>query len=341
MMVTLFGFASFMLLFHYSLQADWKYVLFAGVCAGAAMMAHLNGAIFIGSGIIMLAFRRKYLLSIVFGLAAVLVLTPYIIDVTTNFDLFKLQISNPYVTSKSQLNVFTPLLNLSREHQRLFRKPEIILPMMLFLCSLIVCWKDTRHGRKFLRAYCMLLMVLFGMLVEDKTVKYSTYLAPFWAIVIVDAASVLTAKRTIWKASFGILASGFILFSLYYQTQDILNKEQYVPMNRTIGSYLPNGAWCVAPLNFMFNEIEQVNIVSNELVRLETSNQPTSDNLAAFCDRKHAPYLIFNKYGERIDDITDLKTDRSHVLTLFDIVVENDDFTVLRRKTVGQSTQIH
>ena len=341
MMVTLFGFASFVLLFRDVQSSGWKYILLAGVCAGAAMMSHLNGAIFVGSGIVILALQKKFLQAIVFALAAALVLTPYIFDIAANFELFKLQISNSYVASKTQLSIFAPLINLSREHQRLFRKPEIILPMILFLVSLIANWKHADPTRKFLRTYCIVLMVLFGMLVEDKTVKYSTYLAPFWAIMIVDAIPALLGKRTPWKIVTGSITIGFVLFSLYYQTNDILNKKRYVALNRAIGSYLPEGVWCVAPLNFMFNEIERVNIISNELVRLETNNQPTSDHLAAFCDRKGASYLVFNKYGERIDDISDLTTDRAHVLTLFDIVTENKDFMVFRRKSAARSIQMH
>ena len=193
----------------------------------------------------------------------------------------------------------------------------------------------------FLRTYCLVVMVLFGMLVEDKTVKYSMCLAPFWALVITDAFPAIFARARGWKIIAAITAFGFVAFSLYYQITDIFHKEEYVTLNRTIGSYLPEGSWCVAPLNFMFNEIEHHNIICNELVRLETQNQPAADNLAAFCDRKGAEYLVFNKYGERIDDISDLKTNRPHILSLFDVVIENSDFAIFRRKHGMTGAQMH
>jgi hypothetical protein len=176
-------------------------------------------------------------------------------------------------------------------------------------------------------------MLFFGAIIEDKTAKYSVYLAPFWSIVIIDAlAGTPIVLKSVWKIAFGITASTFVLFSLYYQLNDSIHKEQYSNLNRTIGSFLPDGAWCAAPMNFIYDEIGRVNIISNYLVRYETHNTPSSDQLAAFCDRKQARYLVFNRYGERLDDISDFRTDRNHVLSLFDIVVEHSDYIIFRRK---------
>lgn len=337
MLVTLFGLASFVALTKYVELNNMYWVAFSGGLAGLAMLSHLNGCIFIATGVAMLLLKRRYLGSLVFALSAILCFTPYLVDIYQHTELFKLQISSPLIASKTKLSITFPFVNLLHEHKRLFRKPDIILPILVFMFSVLHSWKWHRANHALALTYTLLLLCFFGALVEDKTIKYSVYLSPFMALIIapwlVSKVTPLHSLHKLSKYSFVLLVTAFIGFGFYRQVEETLDKVEYTQLNREIASYIPKHSVCVAPMNFIFNELPNYTILSNYLVRYEVNGPITIEQTAAFCKKKHCTYLLYNMHGERMDDIQDFGNTEllNHYFTT---ITHNAKYTILKYKGV-------
>jgi 4-amino-4-deoxy-L-arabinose transferase-like glycosyltransferase len=331
MLVTFLGFLSFYLLKKYfEIDAPWTAIL-SGLCAGLAMLAHLNGVIFILTGVSFLLFRKKVLTSLFFLAAAIIAFSPYILDVCLHYHIFKVQFYNPYIVNKTHFTFFKPFINLSREHERLFRKPEIIIPSVLFFFCLFADRKELfgEELREF-TIYTLLLMLFLGLVVEDKTIKYSTYLVPFWGIVIARGIFNIDRKnKTLVSTSFVLLSLLFIS-GFYWQSRAVFDKENYPPLNKLIAHEMPLHSTCVAPMNFIFNEIANYKIFSDYLIRYEKFGRTiTTKSLSDFCRKNNCQYVVFNKYGDLWDYVHDY-TDTAELLKDFKIVAANSNYVVLK-----------
>lgn len=336
MLVTSLGFISFYFLNRFFSGNEYRSVIISGIFAGLAMLAHLNGLIFVASGFTYLLARKKVNSALLFGLASLVAFLPYIVDAYLHLDIFKIQIYSPLVANKTGLTILKPLANLSREHERLFRKPEIIIPSVLFFFHLVV--NRTRlfyRENRFLTVYTLLVMVFMGLVVEDKTIKYATYVAPFWAVII--ARSILNVKpekRVLFSGSMVILLVFFIT-GLYWQASSIFQKEDYPPLNKAIAQEIPMNSTCVAPMNFIFNEMSDYKILSIYLVGYEHFGDVIDlKSLSDFCRQNHCQYAVFNKYGDTWDYLQDYRNTIG-LMSNFEIVDANRDFCILKCR--GQS----
>lgn len=173
-------------------------------------------------------------------------------------------------------------------------------------------------------------MVFLGIVVEDKTIKYSTYLAPFWAIMVAQSAATLKRENRLVVSTNVVLFTLFFATGLYWQTASIFNKANYPPLNRAIAGEIPYHATCVAPMNFIFNEIADYKIFSDDLVAYENfGNTIDIQSMSGFCRKNRCEYVVFNKYGDRWDYIHDYN-DTSKLFKNFGIVGANDEYVVLK-----------
>ena len=97
MLVTVLGFLSYYFLVKYSGTEEYWLAGAAGLFAGLAMLAHLNGSIFIATGLTILLIRKKPLSCLLFCAMALIAFLPYLIDVYFHYQIFLIQISNPYI----------------------------------------------------------------------------------------------------------------------------------------------------------------------------------------------------------------------------------------------------
>ncbi len=143
MLVTALGFLSYYFLVKYSGTEEYWLAGAAVFFAGLAMLAHLNGSIFIATGLTVLLIRKKPLSCLLFCAMALIAFLPYLVDIYFHYQIFLIQISNPYIIAKMHFTFLKPFKNLLREHERLFRRPEIIIPSSLFFFNLIVNRKNS------------------------------------------------------------------------------------------------------------------------------------------------------------------------------------------------------
>jgi len=338
MLVTLLGFLSYYLLRKYfELERVWL-VCLAGFAAGMAMLAHLNGLIFVATGFLFLllpmsgsSVPKRIRASALFGVFAVVAFTPYLFDVYRHCDIFALQISSPLIEAKTHFTILKPVLNLLREHERLFRKPEIIVPSALFLFCLAANWRKLLNGDvRHLTMYTSLLMIFLGIVVEDKQIKYSTYLVPFWGILIAKSITTMDKKNKVIFSTTAVLMSLLFATALYWQAASIFEKENYPPLNASIAKYIPPKSTCVAPMNFIFNEIANYRILSDYLVGYEKFGDVIdAKSLSDFCRKNRCEYVVFNRYGDSWEYVHDY-SDTVKLLKNFEIVAANNSFAVLK-----------
>jgi len=329
MLVTLLGFLSFYLLQKYLVSGKILLSTSAGFLAGLSMLAHLNGAIFIAAGFVLLLLRGKFGASCAFAIASLIAFSPYIMDAYWHFEIFKIQLNSD--PNKTHFTLLKPLLNLSREHERLFRRPEIIIPSALFFFNLIVNRKYLfRAGAKELTIYTLLLMLFLGLIVEDKTMKYSTYLVPFWGIIIAGSVMTMNANQKVMTSTNTVLLSSLFITGLYWQATSVFQKEEYPSLNKLIAHDMPLHVTCVAPMNFIFNEIAEFKIFSNYLVGYEKFGDTINiKSVSGFCRANNCQYVVFNKYGDPWYYLHDYR-DTTNLFEHFEIVAANNDFCVLK-----------
>lgn len=325
MLVTLFGFASFLWLrFESRVTSMWR-VLAAGACAGAAMLTHLNGVVFVAAGAGLLLGRKRFGDAAAFLLAAVAVFSPYVFNAAAHWDLFKEQLQNPLIAYKTRFTAMTLLVNLSREHMRLFRKPDIIFLTLLFMACLAATWRRQR----FLSAYACALALAVGALLADKGMFYSVYLVPFEALVIARAL-VLPQERHGRPIRWALAATAcaFAAWGAFAQALDLADKTDLVAMNREIGGYIPRDAWTVAPMQFAFDELPGRLLVADVVLSHEKRGQVTARDLADSCDEKGARYaVLYRKDGFPVGVAHGERLDRD-----FHVVREDPRYVVLRRR---------
>lgn len=294
LLVAALGFASFATLSRESPGRCGARAAVAGAFAGAAMLAHLNGVIFVATGAAMLLWRRHLLAAAAFALAAGAAFAPYALNAVAHWDLFLEQLRNPFIAYKTQVGVLQPLWNLSREHMRLFRKPDIIFSSLLFGGCIASAWRI----RPFAARYTLVLLAMLGAAVADKELFYSVYLVPFEAVI---AAAVLLrqrgALRPVLLAAFAVFAA----WGLWAQAKDLADKTDLVAINREIGARLPADAWAVTPIEMAFDEVPRRKMVASlPLVRLRGGHASMGD-LASYCDDKGAPYAVLYRNGASFD----------------------------------------
>jgi hypothetical protein len=318
-LVALLGFASFVSLSLECPQRKHFQAMVAGAFAGAAMLAHLNGLIFVATGAVMLAWRRELLAAALFAAAAGVTFAPYALNAYAHWDLFIEHLQNPFIAYKTQSGVFQPLWNLSREHMRLFRKPDIIFSSVLFAICLGNAWR----ARPFAARYTVVLLAMLGAAVADKGLFYSVYLVPFEAALV--AAVLVREGNPIRWLAFAV----FSAWGLFAQATDVASKTDLIEINRDIGRRIPVEAWSVTPIEMAFDELPRRRMVTSlPLVRRSKERASLAD-LASYCDEKEAPYAVVYRNGLSLDGFS-IQGEEQHAL--FETIADEPRYLILRRR---------
>jgi|GEM_PF-691949 len=339
MLMALCGFASYRALGRFMQGGRWWELPVAAAAGGMAALAHPYGAIFPLCGILMLLGGRRWSGAALFAAVASLPAIPYLVDIATHYELFRQQISNPLVAEKTSFTILSPLTNLLDEHKRLFRKPEIILPTLLFLLSLVA--GAGRDGwRRFHLIYSVLLIVLLGAAAQDKVVRYAIPLLPFFTIAIALAAGEWIERpigNRFWRAGFALAWMLFVGVGLHAVTTDLRAEREHVPeLNAAIAGSIPPGTRCLAPMNFIFEQIGRHPIIALRYANMEQHNRLGVRAMLDFADRHRADAIIINRYATLDEGIIDLDTAGDEMARAFTIAASTPEYRLfLRRHPTG------
>lgn len=298
MLVALFGFASVIATEQASRAVrpvPWSMV--AGLLAGCAMLAHLNGAIFVGAGFLMLLVRRRIPAAAIFALTAMLALTPYGIDIARHWDAFQVQFHGSMAGTLTKFSPATPLLNLLNEHKRLFRSLPIIFSSVLFFLCLGLGWRHAGPRIRFLAGYTVLLMVLLGALAVRKQTHYAVCLVALEMLVVVGIMQHLHTMGGWRRTVLPVSAAAFGISGAWYDVRDFSAREKFSQeaLNRTVAASIPDGAWCLVPMPLLFNEVTRLNLVSTYAMSGLLGKEPDPALVRSFLGSRRIEYVVAMK----------------------------------------------
>ena len=328
MMICAAGFASFFFLYEYLENERPLYLILGAALAGFSVIIHLNGIIFIGAGGILLLSQKKWGYFFVFGIISILVASFYFYEAIGNPELFKLQFMQDPSHAGANVQWYMPVKNLLAEHKRLFRKPEIIGITVLFLLSAFYWIKDKSRQRRRLIIYTFSLIILMGLINHNKTTKYAILMFPYFALMIADNINSLIGHpqqiRNITQKAFLAMLAITLAFGLYSNISLVIfGKEDWVARHKAVARHIPHDAKIIAPMRFMFNEIDNYDIIGllpARLIPKQEGKDFTPENVCRLGRKYSARYIIINDeyralMGCPVDDTTCMQHEKYKYLT--------------------------
>jgi hypothetical protein len=337
----------------HSARKAWLPSLLAGVLAGLCFATHLNGVIVAVAGFIFLLAYKRFIPAILFGLGALAGTLPYFYDLNSAYgwELWWYQLSqSPALDSLPEVHpLLQPLVNLLNEHKRFFHDPKIAFFSLFMIYSIIFGFKWLKRHRQPMLLYTLLLALLLGLTAMHKSRQYLLVYFPFLVIMISDVyLNYFNVERnkelqTGWRSRKAsgimlvVLLLIFIATGFYYNLVYSLNKFSPKENSRIVREYItetPSKLNIVAPMTFIFNEIENFNRIQSEVCYVEMQKADPSIHGNGFLERTKSfdiRYIILSDfYRKRLgwDDPwkTDLPTD-------FEIISKKDDkYLIIRRR---------
>lgn len=302
MLCTAFGFGSFL-----CLAGEDSHRLrraLAGILAGLSLVTHSNGVIFVIAGIALLLWERRFICSAVFLAGAAVVVLPYVIELSRNIPLLREQLGGELSAGKTTFTILTPFSNLLNEHKSLFRKPETIFTSILVLTSLLVTRRQTYRRFSPLYRYSAVLLVSLGLLTSCKTVTYTVPLLPFGAAISAVALSEfsrLHSEQRYRRAKRGAFTSAallLLLYGLYFSVHSISGGTCNIEReNALAGDLIPEGETCLAPMSFVFGQIDRLRISGLYLARVLCENREMSIGyLLDYAEERCIGYIVLDDY---------------------------------------------
>jgi 4-amino-4-deoxy-L-arabinose transferase-like glycosyltransferase len=282
-----------------------RWTALAGVLAGLAMLTHLNGAIFVFAGGVLLLSRRRWQAAAVFAVLAAVVFSTFFIEAIGRFNLLWQQFASDPTFGEHERTILGTLLKILEEHKRLFRKPEIIFSTVLFFVAAAAnIWREGWRPRRDFYVYTGSCMVCLAAIAPAKTTPYAVLLFPLFALEIGHLAAAVRRNQTgsAPPLRYAVTAA-VIAFAGHSLAADTINavvdKQDWVADNRQFASYLNPGTAVLAPLDFVLNELPNFRIAGRRLAfwRIhDWGGKPyTFENLAAYADSAGITAIILSR----------------------------------------------
>lgn len=263
-MLMFFGLCSYYFLFQ-SIQQTNRIpylALLSGVFAGLALSTHLNGAIFIAAGFLLLLVRIKLLPALFFAGGSVIGALLYFYDFRSlaDFSLWYAQLTFIPSNSNELHPLLKPLYHLSVEHMRYFHSPKEIIFSVLLIVTVLGNYKKLWQLQRPLLLYTVFLMVSLAALALNKTSKYLIPLMPYFLMIIVyGIEQLLSADPARALRRYGWVLSAYFMVSVFYNLQVVQSKHD-PGLNRQIREAFAGNESrqmkVLAPMVFIFNEID-------------------------------------------------------------------------------------
>lgn len=304
MMQAAFGLVTLFLLQTGLGGAKIRWHALAGVTAGAAMLVHLNGAVFVAAGGLLLLSRRRWAGFVVFGAGAALAFSPFFYEIIDRADLFWQQYAFDPTFAENERTIGGSLLKILEEHKRLFRGPEIFFSTILFIVAAVSNIRREGWARRDFYVFTGGAMLALGALAPAKTTPYAVLLFPLWAVEIGRWVASLPVDWSQTPRPLRVLQaltiSGFIVHSLSADTVNaVTDKQDWVAENRRAAAVIPASARILAPLDFVFNELPDREIFGLRLAEWrirEWGKRPYSiRNLTAYADSAGCGAIVLDR----------------------------------------------
>ncbi|NTW26041.1 MAG: hypothetical protein HGA37_15190, partial [Lentimicrobium sp.] len=283
-MVMTLGFVSY--LFLEKSLVDNKnnaYLIISGLFAGLAAATHLNGLIFMAAGGFLLLWKRNFKGTLIFALSTIPAFAIYFYDFTGQYGInyWLYQVNDSPALHKSTIlpSSLAFLGKMLNEHLRFFHSPKEISFSLLFLFMLIVNFRNLKSEDNSLK-YLLLLVVFLSLLAVHSTSKYILLYLPYIMLIVIRSffffyknrlSQVPLRFRLTTRNAYN---TSFVLISLFLITNmawniDIALKKFDPEKNRQLAKkYMgmqTSRLNILAPMTFIFNEIEHFNRIQSDL----------------------------------------------------------------------------
>lgn len=297
LMIMTIGFTGYILLENYLESGTKKtaQLFVVGFLFGITVATHLNGLIFVLAGLLLMIWNKKLSGIFTYGLGSVAGIIPYFYDMTkwSDFKLWWLQVhGNPALDSLSDIPVWLkPVVNLINEHMHYFHDPEIIVFSVFLIVTLLIGFGFLYRNHSNLMRFTFLIALFTGIIAPHKLKQYLLLNFPYFILFI---ALVFKNLDSI-KPEFGsrisdlnppqikkIFVSFFLIFLLVSTYSNIrLAIVKFTPEeNRELTEKYTDGNVSkmnvVAPMSFIFNEIENYHRIQSEVCYKELQKEDPS-----------------------------------------------------------------
>lgn len=298
-MLALLAWLQWCLIFQAAKRGSSFLALAAGIACGLGILTHLNGMAFAaGSAAVLLSAGRPRLL-VPFALTTLLVGFGPMAEAARYPSLFWSQFTGELVRTKTSLSPLTPLWNLVREHQRLFREPGMILITLATASAALLGGSGRHRTNPLFYTFALASLLALATLTGSKSTKYAIPLLPFAASEIwagVEMALSQAGRGAGWRR-WPVVALTLALVCYGGVSAALLTAspaEDLAGTNREAGLCIPDGFSCVAPIGFIFDEIGRITIYGLYLAERREDGALTPAGLLAYARERHAGFAVLD-----------------------------------------------
>jgi hypothetical protein len=296
MMMTV-GFVGYILLEKY-LESGFNkkgQIFLVGLLFGLTMAAHLNGLIFVLSGFVILIWNKKRSGLLAFSLGSIVGFSPYFYDMTRwmDFATWWSQISgNPALDSLSDIPLWLkPIANLINEQIHFFHDLEIISFSIFLIYSVLIGFGFLKRNNNILIKFTFLVALFTGFIAPHKLKQYLLLNIPYFILLITLVfKNIENIKPEFGKRFYNlsksliqnVFVSLFLIFLLVSTYSNIrlatvkFKQEDNAEITKKYTNENTSKLNIVAPMTFIFNEIENFHRIQGEECYAELQKGDTS-----------------------------------------------------------------
>lgn len=304
-LLTLFGFASY-LLARFAAEKNRLFpAALAGIAAGFAGLAHPLGMIFAAAGSLALIFHKKIIPGLILALLALLTFAPYISGFITDDELFLRQLAdNGIMASKLQFSWWTPFLNLLNEHKRIFRNGDVIGISLLFLLAVATFRQVRKLPGRFYWQYLLIAFLLLAIAPFPKITRYYLPLIPFLVIgvsltvesIISDSDTNSGLRRPIYLFCLALFI-GYGFYALGRAASVDWHAPRELEASRMLAEKMTPGAVVIGRFDMVFDYIDEFRIYCWWGTEQRLSGNFHPETVEQYADSIGAHYLVITKYN--------------------------------------------
>jgi hypothetical protein len=322
MLMTL-GFAGFIFLERTVLIRGKSYLhaFLAGLFMGLGLVTHLNGIAFAGAGLIFLLLTKRFREAPLFILGTMLTASIYFYDFNQGhgFAFWYYQfMESPSLDGLPQGSVvLKPFLNLANEHQRFFHNPMIMAFSVFVILCFVAGYKYIIRVEKNLLIYTILVIVILGCFSIHKDRVYILLYLPYLILLVILSLKFVFELELEGRRLFNrigvkpaqvilfIFLSYYLLSGLYFNflvASDKANPGYNAELTRQYVKGDPSEFNIIAPMTFIFNEIEKYNKIQGELCYTELQKSDSTIYGAGFLQKASEfdiDYIFLTPYFSR------------------------------------------
>ena len=304
------GFLSWQNLQQFRENGGIRWLLLAGVSAGATALFHLQGAVFMSAGAVWLLWARQFRGAAIYSAVAFATFLLYFTDVVyyDAWDAYFFQIANNPAT--------TALRSFSEKLFNLAEIPKIMVhsggetpPTLVMLGCLFLRWKSKLHASD-LEKYLLVLALCFAVLANRMVHEYLILFVPFMIAFSAETLYRVTLERGSGEAVLfpktvrwmNVLVILYLVAGVFYDGKLLYRNLQAEPLserNARLSQIMGDQPTTViAPQSFIFGNIERHHIIGLSYYHHYNSyhTEPlTPEVFFEDAKRKGARFVIFEK----------------------------------------------